>query len=62
MIGINLGHLSKLESGQAEPKLIIVTRLAWALGVDPSELVVRLLPPELRSTEPPDYGTPPAVP
>ena len=38
--GISQKALSKIENDEVEPRFSTITRLAEALGVDPSELVV----------------------
>lgn len=40
--GISVTYLSGIETGQRNPTLTVVARLAHALGVRPSQLVARL--------------------
>ncbi|HWK19394.1 MAG TPA: helix-turn-helix transcriptional regulator [Microbacteriaceae bacterium] len=47
MSGIEVAVIRKLEAGKAMPSLGMIVRLAFALGVDPGELVKGLRPEDL---------------
>ncbi|MGH9091234.1 MAG: helix-turn-helix domain-containing protein [Acidimicrobiales bacterium] len=59
--------VSMVERGRVNPSLGTIVAIAWALGVDPAELVRGLLPPlprqrRRRSSAAPDGATDPAPP